>query len=114
MLWGPTGVGKSRRAWEEAGNDAYSKDPRTKFWCGYQGQRHIIIDEFRGSIDISHLLRWLDRHPVRVETKGGSQPLMATTFWITSNLPPSAWYPELDSETYLALERRIQTINLLP
>lgn len=37
VYWGNTGVGKSRRAWEEAGLDAYPKDPRTKFWCGYKG-----------------------------------------------------------------------------
>lgn len=112
VYWGPTGIGKSRRAWDEAGSEAYSKDPRTKFWCGYSGQRHVIIDEFRGAIDISHLLRWLDRYPVRVETKGSSQPLMAEAFWITSNLPPNLWYPDLDEETRLALERRMEVINL--
>lgn len=32
VFWGPTGVGKSRRAWAEAGLDAYPKDPRSKFW----------------------------------------------------------------------------------
>lgn len=37
VFWGATGTGKSRRAWEEAGDDAYAKDPRTKFWCGYKG-----------------------------------------------------------------------------
>jgi len=37
VFWGSTGTGKSRRAWHEAGLDAYAKDPRTKFWCGYQG-----------------------------------------------------------------------------
>lgn len=112
VLWGPTGVGKSRRAWLEAGDSAYSKDPRTKFWCGYRGQQNVIIDEFRGSIDISHLLRWLDRYPVRVEIKGSSTPLMATNFWITSNIPPRQWYPDLDEATYLALERRL-TIEFL-
>lgn len=30
VFWGPTGVGKSHRAWEEAGLQAYAKDPRTK------------------------------------------------------------------------------------
>ena len=34
VFWGKTGTGKSHRAWRAAGNDAYSKDPRTKFWCG--------------------------------------------------------------------------------
>jgi len=107
VFWGTTGTGKSRRAWDEAGMDAYSKDPRTKFWCGYQGQANVVIDEFRGGIDISHVLRWLDRYPVRVEIKGGSRPLMATTFWITSNLSPNEWYKEIDDETLAAFRRRL-------
>ena len=80
------GTGKSRRAWSEATLSAYCKDPRTKFWCGYTTQSNVVLDEFRGGIDISHVLRWLDRYPVRVEIKGSSRPLLATTFWITSNL----------------------------
>lgn len=31
VFWGDTGTGKSRRAWEEAGIQAYCKDPRTKW-----------------------------------------------------------------------------------
>jgi len=111
VYWGPTGTGKSRRAWEEAGMDAYCKDPRTKFWCGYQAEAHVIIDEFRGGIDIAHLLRWLDRYPVRVEVKGSSQPLNASKFWITSNVRPADWYPLLDPETLAALERRLTIIE---
>jgi len=29
--WGPTGTGKSRRAWDEASLQAYPKDPRYIF-----------------------------------------------------------------------------------
>ena len=112
VFWGPTGTGKSHRAWRLAGHDAFSKDPRTKFWCGYQRQVNVVIDEFRGSVDISHLLRWIDKYPVRVEVKGSSVPLMATSFFVTSNLHPSAWYPELDRETYLALERRLTIVEV--
>jgi len=112
VYWGGTNLGKSFRSWNEAGLDAYSKDPRTKFWDGYSNQDHVVLDEFRGTIDVSHLLRWLDRYPVRVEVKGSSVPLSATKFWITSNLPPSAWYPELDAATYAALERRLEIIEI--
>lgn len=108
VYFGRTGTGKSRRAWEEAGDLAYSKDPRSKFWCGYRGHVNVIIDEFRGGIDVSHILRWLDRYPVRVETKGGSTPLKARKIWITSNLHPMNWYIDLDSETKQALLRRLQ------
>jgi len=107
VFWGPTGTGKSRRAWEEAGMEAYCKDPRSKFWCGYQGQRNVVIDEFRGGIDVAHLLRWLDRYPVRVEIKGSSCPLAAECLWITSNQNPRDWYLELDLLTVEALMRRL-------
>lgn len=111
VFWGRTGSGKSRRAWEEAGMEAYCKDPRTKFWCGYQVEKHVVIDEFRGGIDVSHLLRWLDRYPVRVEIKGSSRPLVAEKIWITSNISPDFWYPGLDEETLNALKRRIEIIE---
>lgn len=107
VLWGPTGVGKSRRAWTEAGLDAYPKDPRTKFWDGYRDHRHVVIDEFRGGIDISHILRWFDRYPVLVEVKGSSAVLRAEKIWITSNIPPNLWYPDLDQLTLDALLRRL-------
>lgn len=108
VYWGPTGVGKSRRAWEEAGIDAYPKDPRSKFWDGYRDHTNVVIDEFRGNIDISHLLRWFDRYPVIVEVKGSSVVLRATKIWITSNLPPNDWYPGLDDATKAALMRRLK------
>ena len=112
VYWGSTGLGKSRRAWHEAGNDAYVKDPLTKWWEGYQGQANVIIDEFRGIISIAHILRWLDRYPVNVECKGGSTPLRTTRYWITSNIHPRSWYPELDEPTYKALERRMEIIEI--
>lgn len=107
VFWGSTGSGKSHRAWSEAGWDAYPKDPNTKFWDGYRGQEHVVIDEFRGLISISHMLRWLDKYPVIVEVKGSSCVLKAKRIWITSNLPPEQWYPDLDAETLSALRRRL-------
>lgn len=107
VFWGRTGTGKSRRAWDEAGMEAFPKDPLTKFWDGYRGHAHVVIDEFRGKISIGHVLRWFDRYPVIVEVKGGSVVFSATTIWITSNLDPRLWYPEEDAETVNALMRRL-------
>lgn len=111
VYWGPTGVGKSRRAWDEAGLDAYPKDPRSKFWDGYRDHENVVIDEFRGDIDISHLLRWFDRYPVIVEVKGSSVVFKARRIWITSNLPPDQWYPTLDDATKQALMRRLNVTH---
>lgn len=111
VLWGPTGVGKSRRAWEQAGLDAYPKCPLSKFWDGYRGHAHVVIDEYRGGINISHILRWFDRYPVVVDIKGSSTVLAATHIWVTSNLHPRDWYPDLDQPTLEALLRRLTIIE---
>jgi hypothetical protein len=103
---GPTGTGKSRRAWTEAGVDAYSKNSRSKYWDGYQGQTHVIMDEFRGGIDIAYLLTWLDRYPNLFDVKHSAAPNCMERMWICSNLHPSKWWPDLDPETYAAFERR--------
>lgn len=110
VFWGTTGTGKSKQAWQEASLDAYPKSPTSIWWCGYQGHENVVIDEFRGQIGISHMLRWLDRYPVLVEVKGSSVVLQARKIWITSNLSPEEWYPELDAETQAALRRRFSKV----
>lgn len=112
VLWGPTRTGKSRTAWSEAGLDAYPKDPNTKFWDGYRGQKHVVVDEFRGVLAISHLLRWLDRYPVLVDVKFSSTVFKAEKIWMTSNLHPRDWYPELDSDSMDAFLARLQIIHV--
>lgn len=111
--WGDTGAGKSRRAWDEAGLDAFPKDPRCKFWDGYRGHKHVVMDEFRGAIDVSHMLRWCDRYPVIIEIKGSSTVLAAEKIWITSNIHPREWYPGLDEATLGALLRRITVVHFV-
>lgn len=113
VFWGPTATGKSRTAWAELGELAYAKDPRTKWWCGYKDQRAVVVDEFRGDVAIGHLLRWLDRYPCLVETKGSATPLMADNFIFTSNLHPKDWYPDLDEDTKQALMRRLEITHFL-
>lgn len=107
VFYGPSGTGKSHRAFEEAGEDVYIKNPLNKWWDGYRGQSTVIIDEFRGIIDIAHILRWWDKYPCSVEVKGSSVFLNTKTWYITSNLGAAQWYPDLDGDTRLALMRRI-------
>jgi len=46
VFYGATGTGKSRRAWAEAGLDAFPKDPRSKWWDGYQAEKKVVIGIF--------------------------------------------------------------------
>lgn len=114
VFWGPTGTGKSHRAWLEAGFDAYPKPPTTKWWDGYQPEKHdhVVIDEFDGQVGITHLLRWFDKYPCVVEQKGGGCCLIAKRIWITSNIAPEDWYPEGKPAQVAALMRRLTVIKL--
>lgn len=112
VFWGASGLGKSRRAWYEAGMTAYPKSPTSIYWDGYQNHENVVIDEFRGGINISHVLRWFDRYPVCVECKFGACILAAQNVWITSNIPPTEWYPELDQATTQALLRRLEVVEM--
>lgn len=109
---GPTGTGKSYTSWRLAGDDAYPKDPRNKWWDGYQGQEAVVIDEFTGMIGIEHILRWLDVYPVSVEVKGGSVPLKATRFYLTSNKPVETWWPDATPSQIAAIKRRLTVIEM--
>jgi hypothetical protein len=111
LFVGVTGSGKSWRAWQEAGKDAYSKISTTKFWDGYKGQTNVVIDEFYGQIGLSHILTWLDNYPVVIETKGGAMPLQAECYWITSNIPVDKWYPLASSDQLQALKRRLEIVE---
>lgn len=114
VYWGDSGTGKSRRAWFEAlqeSDDVYIKNPNTKWWDGYRGQSHVIIDEFTGRVDISYIQTWLDRYPALVEVKGSTVPLQATRVWITSNVDPSIWYPDLNPAQRIALRRRLTNVT---
>ena len=112
VYWGPTGTGKTHRSWQEAGEQAFIKSSSNKWWDGYQGQENVIIDEFDGQIGITHLLRWLDKYPCSVEVKGGTIPLRATNFWITSNKPLEQWYPDAPLAQVDALRRRVTITHI--
>nr|AUF34976.1 putative replication-associated protein [uncultured virus] len=114
---GPTGTGKSRRAWNEATFSAYPKIPTNIWWDGYRpndpAHENVVIDEFRGEINISHVLRWFDRYPVVVEAKHGAVALCAKRIWITSNIAPQLWYANrVDPETIEALLRRLTVVEI--
>lgn len=102
-LVGHTGVGKTRWVNEREPQLYYKQ--QSKWWCGYEGHAAIILDDFKGWIPFTELLRVLDRYPLMLETKGGQRPLLATRVYITSNFHPAYWYK---NKPYLpALYRRI-------
>jgi len=107
-LYGKSGSGKSRlaRQWTNP-NDLYVKSSGSKWWCGYEQQSDIILDDFRPEwMAFSDLLTLLDRYECRVEVKGGSRQILARKIIITSHKAPELMYCNL-KEDYEQLKRRI-------
>lgn len=91
-LIGPSRSGKTSCAHAMAGPSCYVHS-LGKWWDDYDGESVVLFDEFYGSsCPFTQLLKILDWYPLRVETKGGSVQLLASTFIFTSNQDPQDWY----------------------
>ena len=78
------------------------EDPYTQWWDGYGTHDTVILDDFRGDcMRLTDLQRLLDWYPLWVEIKGGSLPMLATRYVITSNQHPADWYTERPHGTIL-------------
>lgn len=66
------------------------------WWDGYIDQSTILLEEFRGQIQLSKLLQILDPYPLHVEVKGGCMAARYSTVIITSNSAPEFWYKNED------------------
>lgn len=102
VLYGTTKTGKSHCAhhlFENMDQEFYVKYPSTKqWWNGYDGQRNLILEEFRGSLPFSTLLMIMDRYGIQIETKGGIVQCKADTIIICSPVHPKQWYQNLGAE----------------
>lgn len=111
-VWGPTGVGKTRMAFEKYPNEdsIYIKDG-THWWDGYHQQKCILIDDFDGRWPFRDLLRLLDRYPYQGQYKGGYVHIDSECIIITCDRPPEAVY-NVYGETAQLLRRINQVIHL--
>ena len=115
LMFGPTGVGKTRWAVNHHdSDDLYIKEPDQRWFDGYEQQEAVVFDDFAGApskLSVFQLLRILDRYPVNIEIKGSTRQLLATTIYVTTNYHPSKWYNwENRWESYGALARRIHQV----
>jgi len=101
LLTGDAGTGKTAYAIDQSEKDGgYFKPDLSKkdiWFNGYQGQKNLILDDFRGkSTSFDNLLRLLDGHKLELPIKGGHTYALWERVWITSNQTPAEWYQRLD------------------
>lgn len=105
-VYGPAGTGKSRRAFERFPADETYNKALNKWWDGYEGQPHVVLDDISNEDKfMGHLLKtWCDYQPIRAEVKGGTQFIRPAFITVTSN-----WHPReiwTDSKMYEPICRR--------
>jgi hypothetical protein len=109
VRYGSTGTGKTHCAIHEDWPDEpfFDKicEKDNKWWCNYDGERKVILNEFRGAehgsgFAISRVNQWMEDHNLcRVEPKFGSCKLLADKFVLTSPKHPVEWYPDNNAGT---------------
>lgn len=92
-VYGPTGVGKSKLAYDVLGRECYTTMDTGKWWEGYDAHERVHIEDMRKDfLKFHQLLKLLDRYPYRIETKGGSRQFVANQIIITSCYSPTEMY----------------------
>jgi hypothetical protein len=112
VLWGPTGVGKTRYAYDQHERDAiYKINPIAgQYWFdGYEGEPVLIIDEWRDQWKEERLLQLLDGYECQLPIKGSHTYAGWTTVYITSNINPDNWWGKFEMSS--PLKRRITRIR---
>lgn len=113
-LWGKTGVGKTRSVMDKYG---YANVFRVTNYAhpfdGYRGHDIILFDEFRSSLLITDMLKYMDGYPVNLPCRYADKVACFKIIYIISNIPLEKQYPNVqidEPETYAAFVRRIHSI----
>lgn len=111
VLWGDTGVGKTRKAREDLPNAFFAHVGTPEWWDGYNGETELIIDDYDSGVSCVRLLNLLDGHPCRLPVKGGFRWALWTKVILTSNYPPENWHAKAKPEHHAAMMRRITRVQ---
>ena len=112
---GPTGCGKSRGVlYNDDGSVDYNVYRATNGdnpFDKYDGQDHIVFEEFRNSHKCKEMLMWIEGHPLLLPARYADRMAKFTKVTILSNWRFEEQFrgvAEASPETYKAWKRRVQ------
>lgn len=109
-IWGKTGVGKTRSVMEKHGyGNVYRVTNYDNPFDGYKGEEVILFDEFRSSLKIHDMLKYLDGYPLKLPARYGDKEACFTFAYVISNIPFESQYSDVqryEPETWEAFKRR--------
>lgn len=111
FLSGPTRCGKTRYAYDNYDVDDIFKiscSDGLKWFDGYQGQKVLILDEFKNQVQLTRMLDLLDNWQCRLEYKGGITYALWDTVIITTNLRRCQVFPNQPPDLIAPLWSRVQ------
>lgn len=117
LYFGPSGVGKTSLVKEEVigrkDNKMYTKACGNKWWCGYNGEKDVLMDEFRGDTfgTMEEFNSMTNLGVARLERKNGQVALIAERMYFTTNAHPSMWWKKSAGEHYNWKDARFRAVS---
>lgn len=90
MLYGDNNLDFAYENWD----DIYrlvNPGKKSMWFDAYQGEKHLLIDDFDGWISFSELKPMLEKYPLRIQYKGGSTTAKWEKVIISSDKLPNEW-----------------------
>jgi hypothetical protein len=110
-LYGETGIGKTRYVMEKYEyQNVYAISNYKNPFDSYKGENVIIFEEFRSSLPIEEMLRYLEGYPIKLRARYGDKVACYTKVYIISNWTFNQQYENIQvahPKTFDAFERRI-------
>lgn len=113
-IYGSTGCGKTRYVMEKYGYENVYRVTNYKHpFDDYKGQDVILFDEFRSSLPLADMLKYLDGYPVVLPCRFADTQACFTKVYFTTNIPIDKQYVNIqrdELESYKAFLRRVHKV----